>query len=112
MEERLQYCAIKILTVYATTGHYDHNLLELEIMQTITSSIKTPYLPRLRDHFETEGPHGRHLCLVLPVLSDSVSNFRLSAPSKILDLPKVKILIVQIVEALVGLDSANIIHTG
>jgi serine/threonine-protein kinase SRPK3 len=111
-EEKLRYCAIKILTVYATKGHHDHNLLELEIMQTITSSIKTPYLPRLRDHFETEGPHGQHLCLVLPVLSDNVGNFRRSAPSKSLDPPKVKILIVQIVEALVGLHSANIIHTG
>ena len=92
VEERLQYCAIKILTVYATKGDYDHNLLKLEIMQT-------------------EGPHGQHLCLVLPILSDSVSNFRHSAPSKSLDPPKVKILIAQIVEALVGLHSANIIHT-
>jgi len=36
--------------------------------------------------------------LVLPVLGDS---FRRSAPSKLLDPPKVKIIVAQIVEALV-----------
>ena len=81
-------------------------------MQTITETIKSPRLPQLRDHFEIEGPHGRHLCLILPVFSESVSSFRRSAPLKLLNSPKVKIIIVQVVEALVKLHSANVIHTG
>jgi serine/threonine-protein kinase SRPK3 len=81
-------------------------------MQTITASAKTPTLPRIYDHFETDGPHGRHLCLVLPVLSETISSFRRSAPSKRLDPPKVKIIIAQIAEALEQLHAANIIHTG
>lgn len=112
MEERPRYCAIKILTVHATEGHHNGRLLELDIMQTITSSAKTPTLPRLRHHFEMEGPHGRHLCLVLPILSESVRSFRLSVPSKLLEPPMVKIIVVQVVEALVQLHAANIIHTG
>lgn len=110
--ERRRYCAVKILNVHATKGHYEHNLLELEIMQTITATSKSPRLPQLRDHFEIEGPHGRHLCLVLPVFSESVSSFRHSAPLKLLNPPKVKIIIVQVVEALLKLHGANIIHAG
>lgn len=107
-----KYCAIKILSVFATQGHHDGYLLELEVMQTITASAKTPTLPQLYDHFEIDGPHGRHLCLVLPVLSETISTFRRSALSKQLDPPKVKIIIAQIVEALEQLHAANIIHTG
>jgi serine/threonine-protein kinase SRPK3 len=81
-------------------------------METITATIKSPRLPRLRDHFEIEGPHGQHLCLVLPVFGGSVSSFRRSAPLKLLNTPKVKIIIVQVVEALVKLHSANVIHAG
>lgn len=90
-----------ILTVHATKGHHDGHLLELEAMQTIAESTKTPLLPRLHDHFEIDGPHGRHLRLVLPVLSESISSFRRSTPLKLLDPPKVKIIIAQIVDALV-----------
>jgi serine/threonine-protein kinase SRPK3 len=111
-EEKPTYHAIKILTVHATKGHHDGHLLELEVMQTITASTKIFLLPRLHDHFEMDGPHGRHLCLVLPVLSESVSSFRRSAPSKSLDPPKVKIIIAHVVLALVHLHAANIIHTG
>ena len=73
---------------------------------------KSPHLTRLYDHFEIDGPHGRHLCLVLPVLSETVSSFRRSAPSKLLDPPKVKIIIAEVVQALVQLHAADIIHTG
>ncbi|KAJ8590256.1 kinase-like protein, partial [Rhizopogon salebrosus TDB-379] len=109
-EETPTYHAIKILTVHATKGHHDGHLLELEAMQTVTA-MKAPLLPRLQDHFEIDGPHGRHLCLVLPVLSESVNTFRLSSPSKSLDTPKVKIIVAQVVEALVKLHAANIVHT-
>jgi serine/threonine-protein kinase SRPK3 len=69
-------------------------------------------LPRLFDNFETEGPHGQHLCLVTPVLSTDVSSFRRSAPSKRLGSSTVKIIIVQVVECLKTLHTAQIIHTG
>jgi len=58
-----RYYAVKILTVHANKGHHDDRLLELEVMQTITESTKTPLLPHLHEHFEKGQPHGRHLCL-------------------------------------------------
>ena len=108
----LKYCAIKILTVHATKGHMNGHLLELDMMEAITRLKRVLRLPILRDHFEIEGPHGRHLCIVQPVLSTDISNFRRSAPTKKLGLPTVKIIIAQVLEALVNLHTAHIIHTG
>jgi serine/threonine-protein kinase SRPK3 len=107
-----KYCAVKILTVHATEGHINGHLLELDIVEAITRLKRALRLPVLRDHFEITGPHGRHLCMVLPVLSTDISSFRRSAPTKKLGLPAVKIIIAQVLEALVNLHALHIIHTG
>ena len=107
-----RYCAIKILTAHATRGIRDGYLLELEMMKTIAKLTNSFRLPYLLDHFETEGPYGQHLCLVQRVLSSDVGSFRLSAPHKRLGFPIVKIIVAQVVEALVTLHAARIIHTG
>jgi serine/threonine-protein kinase SRPK3 len=93
-------------------AHQDGLLLELEIMKAITGLKRPPPLPYLIDHFETDGPHGQHLCIVQPVLSTDISRFRRSAPSKRLGFPAVKIIIAQVLQALVALHAARIIHTG
>jgi serine/threonine-protein kinase SRPK3 len=75
----MRYRAIKILTAHATRLHEKGVLLELDILKAISSeepSEHTLRLPRLHDHFEMEGPHGRHLCLVQSVLSTDIGTFR------------------------------------
>ncbi|KDR77473.1 hypothetical protein GALMADRAFT_65701 [Galerina marginata CBS 339.88] len=109
--ETPQYYAAKILTAYATALHRKGLLLELEILKAIKELKGIHKLPRLLDDFEIDGPHGQHLCLVMPVLSTDVSSFRRSAPSKRLGLQAVKIIVVQVVESLVSLHAAQIIHT-
>jgi len=110
-DESRRYCAIKVLTVHATKGHRDGQLLELEIMQAVAAFKDVLGLPILRDHFEMDGPHGQHLCIVMPVLSTDISSFRRSAPTKRLEVPIVKIIIAQVVAALRKLHTAHIIHT-
>ncbi|KDR77477.1 hypothetical protein GALMADRAFT_65792 [Galerina marginata CBS 339.88] len=110
--ETPQYYAAKILTAHATALHRKGLLLELEILKAIKELKGIHKLPRLLDDFEIDGPHGKHLCLVTPVLSTDVSSFRRSAPSKRLGLQAVKIIVVQVVESLVSLHAAQIIHTG
>jgi serine/threonine-protein kinase SRPK3 len=107
-----QYYAAKILTVHATTLHQQGLLLELEILRSIKQLTGIHKLPHLFSDFEIAGPHGQHLCLVMSVLSTDISSFRRSAPSKQLGLQTVKIIVVQVVESLVSLQAAHIIHTG
>lgn len=81
-------------------------------MKVIRRSKGVLRLPLLHDHFEVEGPHGRHLCMVQSVLSTDVSNFRCSAPTKKLGSPAVKIIVAEVLEGLRNLHAAQIIHTG
>ena len=107
-----KYRAIKIFTAHATKAHHDGHLLELEISQSIAAlNIMALDLPRLYDHFEIDGPHGRHLCLVYTPLGQAVDSFRHSAPSQSLELLKVQMIIAEVMQALVQLHDADIIHT-
>jgi serine/threonine-protein kinase SRPK3 len=81
-------------------------------MEAIRRSKGALRLPLLRDDFEVEGPHGRHLCMVQSVLSTDVGSFKRSAPTKKLGSPAVKIIIAEVLEGLVNLHAAHIIHTG
>jgi len=106
------YYAVKILTVNATKVHQNGHLFELEIMTAVRDLGRRSALPYLFDHFEIEDRHGRHLCLVGSVLSTDVSAFRRSTPLERLGFRTVKIIIAQVLEALVTLHAAGIIHTG
>ena len=112
MTEAPTYYAVKILTAHATKGHKDGLLLETEFLKAIKGSKGSHSLLYLVDHFETEGPHGQHLCLVQPVLSTDIARFRRSAPSERLGFSTVKTTIVQVLEALVTLHAARIILVG
>lgn len=69
-------------------------------------------LPFLIDHFEELGPHGLHLCFVVPPLSTDLGSFRRSAPNGRLPLHTVKITLLCVLQALERLHRINIIHTG
>lgn len=110
----ITYHAVKILTVHATEESENGNLLELEVLETISTlrgrfAVNRPYL---FDHFTIKGRKGKHFCLVLSVLSTDISSFRKSAPSQMLKSPTVKIIVAQVVRALVVLHNAGIIHGG
>lgn len=104
------YYAIKILTAQATKGGHRGHPVELEVLKAVSS--KNSGFPYLFGHFEISGPQGSHLCLVQSVLSTDVSSFRRSAPLKKLGFQTVKIIIDQVLEALVTLHAEGIIHTG
>jgi len=71
-----------VLTAHATKEHQEGRLLELKVLEKIKElrGRTTTNLPYLSDYFETKGPHGQHLCLVLPALSIDISRFMNSAP--------------------------------
>jgi hypothetical protein len=64
---------------------------------------RTIRLPHFYGHFKMDGPHGRHLCLVLV---KALIALLCSASSKLLDPPEVRVGIVQVAEVLVELAAA------
>jgi serine/threonine-protein kinase SRPK3 len=107
-----KYNAVKVLTVDATRGNQAHILQEVEIMQAVSVLDDNDNLPILYDHFEHDGPYGRHLCLVMEPLTTDISSFRRTTPRKALPVHTVKIVIIHVLEALKALHEAKIIHAG
>jgi hypothetical protein len=62
------------------------DMLESAAMWTIVGSTRTTRLSHFRvcGHFKMDGPHGRHLCLIL---TKALTALLRSAPSKLLDPP-------------------------
>lgn len=108
----MRYLAVKILTAYGTILNNAGRLSELEVLKAIGPVDRNDVLPFLINHFEELGPHGQHLCFVVPPLSTDLASFRRSAPRKRLPLHTVKIILLCVLQALERLHGLNIIHTG
>lgn len=108
--------AVKVLTAWATFSNNLGDLHELAALgwtSRITQRNPSVHLPVLLDKFRISGPHGDHLCLVLPAASISVDQFRRSRPEAPRFHPHlVRFIIVQVLEALHKLHEYGIIHTG
>ncbi|THH11300.1 hypothetical protein EW146_g8092 [Bondarzewia mesenterica] len=109
--ERKRYHAIKFLTAYSTSLNRTGRLNELGILEAVSPVDRNDNLPFLIDHFEELGPHGQHLCFVVPPLTTDLDSFRESAPRKRLPLHTVKITLLCVLLALERLHRINIIHT-
>ncbi len=110
-----QHVAIKVLTAASYGG--ENPVYELEILQHIRkanpSHVGYNYVIHLRDHFLHKGPNGKHLCLVFPVMGESVSDLRCRFPNRRIPPALTKQIAQQV---LLGLDylhrSCGVIHTG
>jgi hypothetical protein len=71
------YAAIKILTANSIIRSSFENATELTFLERITSTdVNHPgrkHCLSIEGHFEQEGTHGKHLCLVFQPLCQSVS---------------------------------------
>ena len=110
------YFAAKVLSAWATSENRRGRLHELEALQAASAADPMPssgHLPRLYDHFEITGPHGDHLCFIVAATSISIEEFRRSnVETKFLRLHVVQIIIAQVLDALMRLHAADVIHTG
>ncbi|KAL5339930.1 kinase-like domain-containing protein [Aspergillus crustosus] len=56
-----------------------HDIYEREILQHLRDTDPShpgfPFISKLLDSFEVEGPNGRHVCLVFPVMGDTLASF-------------------------------------
>lgn len=87
-------------------------MLELKAMEKLRETVKSPLLPTLREHFELRHETYTHICMVMDLLGSDVGSFRRCAPEKALPDYTVRVIIRQVLEALVLLHNADIVHTG
>ncbi|OSD01200.1 kinase-like protein [Trametes coccinea BRFM310] len=107
------YHALKILTNVATEASTLHELdFLLRMRDASPQHPGYPHVVHLRDHFIQDGPHGRHLCLVMEPLLQDLRSFSIRWNHRVLPHPLVKHLTRQILLGLQYLhDECNIIHT-
>lgn len=107
-----QHCAIK---VQKADPHYAEAARdEIKLLQALKKDGKKmeATVVELLDHFEHEGPHGRHVCLTFELLSKSLLSLVKRFNYRGVPLPMIRIISRQILE---GLDyihnTCGIIHT-
>ncbi|KAI0668112.1 kinase-like protein [Trametes maxima] len=112
--EQPAYAAVKIMTRVATEAQ--NRLKELDLMRRMRDGSPShpgySHVVQLQDHFHQQGPHGKHLCLVMePLLQDLrslTSRFKRRIPPPYF----VRLLARQVVLGLQYLhDECDIIHT-
>ena len=88
-------------------------MLELDVMHTLRESGEFDTLPRLLDRFDIlERGRLTHTCMVMRVFGPDLAKFRRSSPTKSLPHYTVRIIIKQIIDALVHLHDIGVVHTG
>lgn len=110
-----RYRAIKILSRDATEDCLAEpkRMLEIDALQRVRDHGEFERLPQLLDVFPiTQSGQKIHLCLVMDLLGSDVGTFRRSAQNKALPHYTVRIIMRQVVEGLLHLHKAGIVHTG
>jgi serine/threonine-protein kinase SRPK3 len=107
---------LKILNSDFYNGH--HQIFELEVMQKVTavsnhsSHPGRHHVTHLKNHFEIEGPSGKHVCLVMPLLGDSIAEKATTGHLNRIHPSTVRRIAKQILEALDFLHrECGVIHT-
>jgi serine/threonine-protein kinase SRPK3 len=107
------FFAVKILSMDATMSLRGREILELIAMKKLRSRGNLVSLPRLRDDFKLRNLPGQpRICFVMDLLGSSVASLRRMSSNKALPHYMVRIILRQVVQALVHLHSVGIVHTG
>eukprot|EP00898_Chlorokybus_atmophyticus_P009154 jgi/Chlat1/923/Chrsp108S01360 len=107
-----QHVALKIQK--SAPQYKEAALDEITILQQVTDGDKDGAygVVRLLDHFEHQGPHGRHVCMVMEMLGDNLLSLIKRYHYRGVPIPHVKQIAKQV---LIGLDylhsRCSIIHT-
>ncbi|KAI9739551.1 MAG: hypothetical protein M1834_006267 [Cirrosporium novae-zelandiae] len=113
--ETNRHLALKILRAYTYGGQND--TFELSILEHIkTTNPSNPgakHILGLLDHFQHQGPHGEHLCLVFKAMGPDLRTYLWLFPERIIPMPLLKKISKQLLLALAYLhQSCRVIHMG
>ncbi|KAL3473723.1 kinase-like domain-containing protein [Aspergillus californicus] len=76
-EKDESFKALKVLSAECYGGQkdiYEHEILE-HLRDADPSHLGYPYISKLVGSFEHDGPNGRHVCLVFPVMGETFRSF-------------------------------------
>lgn len=109
------HVAVKILTADSFT--HGKETFEIDILEHIrnvsTSLTARTRILQLLDHFQHNGPHGEHACLVFEAMGPDMAEYRRVFPKQRIPLPIMKHISRQLLEALSHLhDTCRVVHTG
>lgn len=94
----------------------ENDIFELEILQHLQRFKNNynghQYISALENSFEHEGPNGKHVCLILNVMAESLSSFPSWFDEEQIPVPLVKRFVSQILQAIEFAHSCGVIHTG
>lgn len=109
-----EYLALKILSAecYST----DHPIFEREILRHLrdgnTGLFGHSYICHLLDDFEHQGPNGTHICLVFPLMGETLRSFGAWFKDSLVPYSTMRRFTIQVVLALDYAHDQGVIHTG
>ncbi|ORY58156.1 kinase-like domain-containing protein, partial [Pseudomassariella vexata] len=98
-----KWCAVKILAAEKSS----EDCRELRIMKRFRDRADPSHVLLPTDSFWIQGPNGRHLCLVMPVMGPSLADFMSQGE---IELPIIKELLFQLGHSLKYLQQQGIVH--
>lgn len=102
--------ALKIANCDVTENEVE---IEQHIAKTGLSHRGHSLLRTCEERFEVNGPHGKDICSVYPLLRESMGSFRRRFVGEAIPYPLVKVYFMVLLEALDCLHSeCNVVHTG
>ncbi|SPO01044.1 related to serine/threonine protein kinase [Cephalotrichum gorgonifer] len=109
-----EYLALKILS--AECYFTDHPVFEREILRHLRDGNTTlagyPYICHLLDDFEHKGPNGTHVCLVFPLIGETLRSFGAWFKDSLVPYLTMRRFTIQLVLALDYAHDQGVIHTG
>ncbi|KKF97143.1 Serine/threonine-protein kinase SRPK [Ceratocystis platani] len=108
-----EYLALKVLS--AECYFTDHDIFEREILRHLrdgnTKLVGHSYICHLLDDFEHQGPNGTHVCLVFPLMGETLESFGAWFKNSLVPYSVMRRFTIQIVLALDYAHELGVIHT-
>lgn len=109
-----QYVALKVLS--GECYYTDKDIFEREILKHLRDGKRStagyPFICHLLDDFEIQGPNGKHVCLVFPLMEETLRSFGAWFEGSLVPYYSMRRFTIEIALALDYAHDQGVIHTG
>ncbi|XWW96282.1 hypothetical protein V2A60_004255 [Cordyceps javanica] len=108
-----QHVAVKVLS--GECYYTENDIFEREILRHLRDGKRTslgyPFICHLLDDFEIEGPNGKHVCLVFPLMGETLRSFGALFQRSLVPYPTMRRFTIELALALDYAHDQGVIHT-